>query len=390
MSKIVSMSSGAIDPIAQSKRVFFRPSDAGVAIVLSVGDAVCYKRDAVDHKERTVDPTHLGLTIDTYAEGEQEMTGRLFSVEEPLIGNIDQFAGIVKVLGPKAGKDGDMIEIWTANSGAVVPANLAGSITTVVGRTILSVVVGQRTLGCPITDMPNYGWTAGTTDSKVVGIAMEVRTTTGKCWVKLDENMFMHQGGQVDQEFEVAAVADDVTVNRSNIKFLNTQDDVKSLHMRAYLSSTCKATTGVYRFDVKVLGEASGTVYGHQVYMEVAGDQTSGGIISATRVLMRSRNSDANISALAYICSTQYEWSLTAAGAGGAVLTNPCTLRPWFRFLADGSLPTHWFYANGIATFGGKQTVANAPALSTEDMCIPVRIGGNTYNIIAFADQCDA
>ena len=78
------MGSGAIDPIAQSKRVFWRPSTiASPEVALKVGDPVCYKLDAVDHKERTVDPVHLGLTRDTYQEGEQEMTGRLFNVEEP-------------------------------------------------------------------------------------------------------------------------------------------------------------------------------------------------------------------------------------------------------------------------------------------------------------------
>ena len=58
MVKITSMSSGAIDPIAQSKRVFFRPdSDTDT---IRVGQLVCYNSDIEgDHKERTVDPTCL-------------------------------------------------------------------------------------------------------------------------------------------------------------------------------------------------------------------------------------------------------------------------------------------------------------------------------------------
>jgi len=121
MSKIVSMSSGAIDPITQTKRVFWRPNTA--TTVAKVGQPVSYNVDAVaDHKERTVDPTHIGLTQDTYAEGEQEFTGRLFCVEEVDISNAYAFAGIIKCLGPEAGADGDFIEIFVPNdNGMVVP-----------------------------------------------------------------------------------------------------------------------------------------------------------------------------------------------------------------------------------------------------------------------------
>lgn len=121
MSKISSMSSGAIDPIACSKRVFWRPNTA--TTVAKVGQPVSYNVDAVaDHKERTTDPTHIGLTKDTYAEGSQEFTGRLFCVEEVDIVNAYAFAGIIKSLGPKVGADGDMIEIFVpSDNGMVVP-----------------------------------------------------------------------------------------------------------------------------------------------------------------------------------------------------------------------------------------------------------------------------
>ena len=177
MSKIVSMSSGAIDPIAQTKRVFWRPATAST--VLKVGQPVCYSSDSVlDHKERTVDPTHLGLTEDTYAEGSQEFTARLFVVEEPLTANLKAFAGVVKSLGPKAGADGDMIEIFVPN-GAVVPCYVAASVTNEVS--ILGLVNGTASF---------------VSGGRAVGLAQETidrSETNGMCWGKINPDMFLYQ-----------------------------------------------------------------------------------------------------------------------------------------------------------------------------------------------------
>jgi len=167
------MSSGAIDPIAQTKRVFFRPVDS--TDVLKPGDSVCYNWDSVtDHKERTADPVHLGLTQDTYAEGEQEFTGRLFIVEKPDLDNLQNYAGVVKSLGPKAGADGDMIEIFVPN-GAMVPVN--AGVYCYAGVTILAVQSGSYSLETPV-----YG-----TESATVAIAQETidRSTDGLVWARL-------------------------------------------------------------------------------------------------------------------------------------------------------------------------------------------------------------
>ena len=173
MAKIISMSSGAIDPIAQSKRVFFRPVDS--TDVLKIGYVVCYNSDSdTDHKERTVDPTHLGLREDTYADGAQDKTGRLFIVEKPSGDNEGDIAGIVKTLGPKAGADGDMIEIWVPN-GAMLPCYVEA--VAVNGRTPLYVKSGSYYLNDD--------------GSKIVGLAQESidRTTAGVCWVKVDRQL---------------------------------------------------------------------------------------------------------------------------------------------------------------------------------------------------------
>ena len=112
------MGSGAFDVYCPTKRVFFRPSADDT---VRVGDQVCYNSDIeLDHKERAADPSHLGLTQDTYEEGAQEFTGRLFIVEKPATANLHAYAGVVKSLGPNAGGDNDMIEIWVPTEGAVV------------------------------------------------------------------------------------------------------------------------------------------------------------------------------------------------------------------------------------------------------------------------------
>ena len=204
MTKITSMSSGAIDPIAQTKRVFWRPETS--TTVLKAGQPVCYNSDSVlDHKERALDPTHLGLTIDTYAEGEQEFTGRLFCVEEPLTANLMSFAGICKSLGPKAGADGDMIEIFIPVEGAVVPVWTDQDCVfdrTIVG--ILDASVDVTKPGCPI------------------GVAKETKdrsTTDGIVWMEFRK--FVH-----DNTNETLQVDDDnttaVRLHQVNVEFLQT------------------------------------------------------------------------------------------------------------------------------------------------------------------------
>lgn len=178
------MGTGAYDVSAITKRVFFRPDTA--ADTIRVGQLVCYNSDAVvDHKERTADPSHLGLTQDTYAEGNQEFTGRLFIVEKPATGNIRQFAGVVKSLGPQAGADGDLIEIWTLNSG-VVPVYVDANCT--LDETIIGVLADSYTGAAYLLDGENYCQNKEESNPMAIGIAMETvdrDTVNGLVWVRL-------------------------------------------------------------------------------------------------------------------------------------------------------------------------------------------------------------
>jgi hypothetical protein len=140
------MGVGAFDRGCRTKRVFFRPATPGDTI--RVGQGVCYNSDlAADHKERTSAPhsNSLGGSVaTTYAEGVQSYTARLFITEQPKSANLRHFAGIVKALGPEAGGDGDMIEIFQLTEGAIVPVWTDANC--VINTTVLGIDDGAYTL----------------------------------------------------------------------------------------------------------------------------------------------------------------------------------------------------------------------------------------------------
>jgi len=176
MSKIQNMGIGAYDVGCRTKKVFFRPTTTGDTI--RVGHAVCYNSDLVgDHKGRTSAPSHLGdSSYTTYAEGAQSYTARLFVTEQPKDGNQYQFAGIVKSLGPKAGADGDFIEIFELTAGAVVPV-----------WTDANCVINSTVLGI---SQDSYVVSQDTGDGDPLGIGVAVETvdrsnTNGLVWMKM-------------------------------------------------------------------------------------------------------------------------------------------------------------------------------------------------------------
>ncbi len=166
------MGVSGIDPIAQKKRVVFRPSTASDTI--RVGDSVCYNSDlAADYKERSSNPVSAGTT---YAEGAQTYNARLFIVEKPAEANLNQFAGIVAALGSKAGADGDFIEIYTPVEGAVVPVYTDANC--VINQTVLGAADGAYTLSQD----------TGSGDPLGIGVAVETidrSNTNGLCWMRM-------------------------------------------------------------------------------------------------------------------------------------------------------------------------------------------------------------
>ena len=212
MSKIVSMSSGAIDPINVTKRVFWTP--VTTTTILKVGQPVCYNSDSVlDHKARSIDPKHLGLTRDTYAQGEQEFIGRLFVVEEPLTANLHAFAGIVKSLGSKDGAIGDMIEIFTPVEGVMVPVYTDENC--VEERTILGIRTGEASVSYP---------------GRPIGVAQETYdrsggTIDGMVWMKFRNFEYDATNGAGDATANALIVDDESGANAVCIKSMNVRFD---------------------------------------------------------------------------------------------------------------------------------------------------------------------
>ena len=215
MSKISLMGSGAFDVYCPTKRVYFRP--AAPADTIRVGDQICYNSDSIlDHKERAADPSHLGLTQDTYEEGAQEFTGRLFIVEKPATANLHAYAGVVKSLGPEAGGDGDMIEIWVPTEGAIVPVMSDQNCTN--ERTIIGVRNGAYEASYP---------------GRAIGVAVETKdrsSVDGLIWMKFKS--FIWQFGDdsaltIDDE----GSGNDVTLNKIKVTSALTTGSVNMLSL---------------------------------------------------------------------------------------------------------------------------------------------------------------
>ena len=254
MSKIVSMSSGAIDPIAQSKRVFFRPSAADT---VRVGDLVCYNWDIDgDHKERSSDPTHLGLRDDDYAEGAQDYTGRLFIVEKPATANLQFFAGVVKALGPKAGADDDMIEIWVPN-GAVLPVMCDQYCTA--GRTIVGLRDGAYEGSYP--------------EGRPIGIAMETidrSTDDGLVWVKVDPDRFLWVEGD-DNALTIDDEASGSDVSISKIRVTSAQTTGSVAMMTLVLNTVNTDGGSMMYWEYGNTGTGAGGMKLINAYVEASG-----------------------------------------------------------------------------------------------------------------------
>ena len=371
MSKIQLMGSGAYDAYCLTKRVYFRPSSSTDTV--RVGDLVCYNSDAVvDHKERTVDPTHLGLTKDTYAEGEQEFTGRLFIVEKPKTANIDFFAGVVKSLGDQAGSDGDFVEIFVPTEGAVVPvmSNIACTLNT----TILAVRNGQYEASVP--QHPAYP----------IGIAMETKDrsgTDGLVWMRFDSRNFLKgsPSGNLNIPDELTG---GIQLNKLRVGVACTGGTQRLLRMELVLEGTGGNTQfGAFQLNTKINGTIDNDCHG-----------VSAALIFGTDAVMQSNSPGEGHCAL-YVSLESDDGTVDYSdvmmcgilfgnymdeSAGGpeqcyAMNFNNGTAA-WDGLLRFG----------GIADIGGYASTGDAPALASGDLMIPVRVAGAIYYLVALAD----
>lgn len=369
MAKIVSMSSGAIDPIAQSKRVFWRPVAADVADVLKVGYAVCYNSDSdTDHKERTADPTHLGLTEDTYADGAQDKTGRMFIVEKPSDDNEEAFAGIVKCLGPKAGADGDMIEIWVPN-GAMLPCYVEADC--VVRRTPLYVKSGSYYLNDD--------------GSKIVGLAQETitRTTAGLCWVKVDRQLNLNAISTV----YLPAASGDARIKQLQVRSDSTVGtSIKAYNMYGafYGTGTGGCNAGFLSVTVEQRGASCVShIVGIMAQARVKGSSDLTAVLSAGIDLVGifaaagcPYTTYATMTGNVYAIRSKLMLNTAVAGKAAQILFER----------TGANAADYLFEAGDLGSIGG-HVITSDPTPVADDVAIPVKIGGLNYYLIATADD---
>ena len=357
MSKIVSMSSGAIDPIARTKRVFWRPDTD--ATVLKVGQPVCYASDCItDHKERTADPTHLGLRKDSYAEGKQEFTGRLFIVEEPLTANVNAYAGICKSLGPKAGADGDMIEIFVDTPGAIVP--VWTNLNCLLDQTIMGIRNGEADVSHTVRNT-----------SKNIGVAVEDKDRSGNdgmVWMRMGG--FFYDNPNEPLSIDDAANGEQVVVNYINVKSLQTSGSFSALKIQAE-SAAGASTVSQRGMALKAVAIVSASVanivIGTTIEMEI-----TGGTVGeyATPLQVKLYESGATLSSMGGKLSVlnlcvQVAQAPTANSFGWIYLEHHGAEAPDFLLMSDS--------AAAVPIAGASDT--------TTTHKIPCRFGGVTYYI---------
>ncbi len=290
------------------------------------------------------------------------------------IDNIHAFAGVV-AKGGWVGKTGPrVVDIYVPN-GAIVPV-LTVLASTTVGRTILSVVSATQTLGNPTTDVPKFGIVAGTLDSRPVAIAAETISSAGLVLAKLDDSLFMYQGGQVDQELKVGyAGTVNTAVNKMFLEFTQTSGNCQTLHYRTKLNGVGGySDRGVYRFETILSQTASGTVYGVMSHLEFLTTE-SGGAYAPLKLSIRSRVVDADLSAMQNLAAINIDFILAAAS--GNPLSNPPARSSiiYVNTESGATQPDYFLTSELLEGVGGVATAKTGDG----DGSIKIRLGGVEY-----------
>lgn len=300
------------------------------------------------------------------------------------VNNIHAFAGVV-AKGGWCGKTGPrVLDIYVPN-GAIVPVLTVLGATTV-GRTILSVNSGTLTFGNPTSDIPNYGIIPGIIDAWPVAIAAETISSDGLVLARLDTDLFVHQGGNVEQELQAGYIGTVKTaVNRMNVKFEQTSGDMCLNHWRANCAGggTSAASRGMFRFETFLTGTVSALMWGVDSMMDLGADITDG-YYSPLHVTLRSR-SDNPVLTNVYLSVVYLEYILTRTTT--TALQYPPYMGCWFMFNSDtaGSVPDYLFYAakNEQICMSTTDVAAGDSAANS----IAIFVEGQPYHIPCYLDS---
>lgn len=335
------------NPTAHRVRVYYEGGST-----IAEGMPLCYDFDTTDNWfGGSVADTGEVTATGTTAEGSHN-EGKYIRVVDPALANLDWFAGVVAKGGWNGRTGPRVLDIYVPN-GAIVPVKTVLA-ATVVGRTILSINSGTLTFGNPTTDVPDFATTssadtAGTIDARPVAVAMETISAAGLVLAKLCPDLFVHQGGQVDYEMQVAAGTVNCSVNRRQVDFKNTAGHCQLLHYRANLTGAGgDGNLGVYRFETFIQGiPASGKhVFGVKAHLELGADWGGGGGHGAPlQITLRTKNVDPDLSSMSHLSAVHIDWILRKDTTN--TLTNMAPQSSIFYINIDstGSVPEYFVWA---------------------------------------------
>ena len=368
MSKIASMMGEKVCPLARRKRVYWRPVTA--ATVVRVGQPVCYNSDETkDYKERSNHP----VTDTAYAAGNQEYNARIFCVEEPLSANLHHFAGIVASLGSKAGADGDLIEIYEPN-GAIVPVYT--DIECTENQTLLGIRDGEADASYPAYQT-------------IIGIAEETKDRSGAgnaglVWARIGRNFMVEQGDYSYPLIVTDECGGDCILNHRYFQSVQTAGSFCLDKTRVELTGASNFEGGMIQIRGELNAAASGTCQTMSIGL--------------------------TIKASGELADTGYEYVNCPLHLGVGTSGTPDLSNTTGSILAglaisyhpneSGGAPTYAYalhFHSGTAVWDGLMNVMNngdigdavaaqTAAFGATDRAIPVRIGGNTFYIMAVVD----
>ena len=283
------------------------------------------------------------------------------------------FAGIVKSLGPKAGADGDMIEIFTPVEGAVVP------VWTDIECTVNQTLIGLRDSEADAS-YPQY--------AKTIGVARETKDrsgTAGLVWMEFKN--LVEQGDYSYPYIIPDESAGDVIVNHQYYQSVQTAGAFHLLKARVELTGNAGFEGGMvqYRGEINGTPPATCQVMSIGLTIKASGKLATTGYeyvscplhlgVGTSGTPDLSGGGGANVLAALAI-------SYHADESGGAPVTAYAIHFHSGTYNWDGLFNV--MNAGDIGDWAETDRITTSAA---NDRIIPVRIGGAIYHLVAYAND---
>ena len=367
---------------ARRKKVYYEGSDT-----IYEGMALCYNEDTLDnilgYDKGAGGDVGCQTTPGTTAEGNQN-EGKFLRVEKPNSTNLLFFAGVVAgnsyggLTGPR------WIDIFIPN-GAIVPVR--SSISTTGGQSVLAIQAADYEFQTPTYD--------NGAESVPCALAMETvdrSTTEGICLAALyAPAVFSPQASGVTagEDLLVGTGVSSGTVQamRWMYESVQTGGDFSALRLRGEANGAgMNGALGLAMRAEGVVSAATGAggltdecdtcaVAAHLIFK--TGAVPAAGIYAS--MFLKAENQDSTPADLAAIDL----YNLVSAFQNNDANNRQAHM----YFVNDGSIAVDaLFDARDLAAIGAVASTGDAPALATGDIMIPVKIGANTYYLVALQD----